>query len=262
MHERHRRGGPLVAQVAVEGAELVADQHALVVDRARGAGGHVQARRLGVQLEHAADHVQLALERLLVLGETLSGADEQLPDDRTAGARDLTRLLGVDRHLPPAQHDLALGGDRALQLPFQRRPVGVVDRQEAHQHPVAPERRQLEADRRTEQLVWDLHQDAGAVACARVGPGGAAVLEILQRRQRLRDHLVRGLVVQARDHADAARVVLEGRVVETDGLWRLRDVRMHGSGPLGRCIPRDTDRWAPEAEQKGYQRKACSKTAV
>ncbi len=64
---------------------------------------------------------------------------------------------------------------------------------------------------------------------------------------------MRWLVVQARHHAHAARIVLEARVVESDGLWRLHGVRSHGSAPLGRASRAgghtpDGYRRAPEAE--------------
>ena len=155
----------------------------------------------------------------------LAGADEQLADHRAAGARDLARVLGVDGHVAPAEQPLALGRTVRSSSVLEPRAGAVVGRQEAHQHPVGAERRQLEVDDRAQQLVGHLHQDPGAVAGARVRAGGAAVLEVLERRDRARDDLVRGLVVQPRDHAHAARVVLEAGVVESDGLWRLRDVR-------------------------------------
>ena len=43
------------------------------------------------------------------------------------------------------------------------------------------------------------------------------MLEVLERVDRLFDDRVGGHVVQSGDHADAARVVLEARVVEPDG---------------------------------------------
>jgi hypothetical protein len=41
-----------------------------------------------------------------------------------------------------------------------------------------------------EELVRHLHQDAGAVAGARIGADGAAMLEIAEDRQCVLDHLM------------------------------------------------------------------------
>ncbi len=268
VHERERALGALVAEVLVELAQLVADQHALVVDRARGARRDVQPGLPGGQVADPADHVELALECVLLCALRViarlrrAGPDEQLADHRPAGGGHLSRVLLVDRHVTPAQQPLPLVMHDALQQRLQAPARVRVGRQEAHQHAVLARGRQLEVDHRAQQLVGHLHQDPRAVARARVRAGGAAVLEVLKRRDRPRDHLVRGHVVQARHHAHAARVVLEAGVVESDGLWRLLDVRVHGSAPLRRCIPAEggqstlraypprAGRRAPEAERK------------
>ena len=49
---------------------------------------------------------------------------------------------------------------------------------------------------------------------------GTAMLQIVERLQRLGHDVVARNVVQARDHGHAARIVLVARVVETVGLWR------------------------------------------
>ena len=213
---------------------------------------------LGGQLADAADHVQLALERVLVGTASepeivRSISHEQLPDDRAAGAGDLARVLGTDRHVAPAEQTLALRRDGPLEQRLQARAGRIVLRQEAHQHPVLARLRQLEVHDGAQQLVGHLHEDPRAVARARVGAVGAAVLEVLQGRDRFLDDLVRRAVVQARDHAHAARIVLEAGVVESDGLWRLHGVRGHGSAPLGRCIPCG---WADPGRLGGHLRRS------
>ena len=143
-------------------------------------------------------------------------AHQQLADHGTARARHLTGVLRTHWHVAPPERDLALGGDRALDEALQPLARARGGGQEAHQHPVAAGRRKLEVHRRAQQLMGHLHEDPGAVPGARVRAGRATVLEILERGDRQRDHLVRGPVVQARDHPDAARVVLESRVVQSD----------------------------------------------
>ena len=63
---------------------------------------------------------------------------------------------------------------------FEARAGSIVDGQEAHQHPVAPRRGQLETGDLAQQLVGHLHEDPGAIAGAGIGAGGPTVLEILQ----------------------------------------------------------------------------------
>ena len=136
VHQRERALGALVAQVGVELRQLVADQHALVVDRARRARYDVQAGLLRRQVADPADHVQLALERVAVVSQIALSADEQLADRRAAGASDLARVLRTDRHLAPAEHPLALVGDGALEQRLQALARCGLGRQEAHQHAV------------------------------------------------------------------------------------------------------------------------------
>ena len=72
----------------------------------------------------------------------------------------------------------------------------------------------------------------GAVARVDLGAARAAVLEGVEDVKRARHDLVRRLAGQARDRADAARVVLERRVVESRGLGSLCG-GLSGGGVLG-----------------------------
>ena len=123
----------------------------------------------------------------------------------------------VARNVAPAEqrHALALdvlGVDVADDLP----PVRVA-RHEQVADGVFAGLRQLEAERvglLGEKCVRDLHQDAGAVAGARVGADRAAVLEIAQDGERVFDQLVRLAALDVGDEADAAGILLQRRVVE------------------------------------------------
>jgi hypothetical protein len=79
----------------------------------------------------------------------------------------------------------------------------------------------------------ELDEDARAVAGADVSALGATMLEVVERLQRLRHHVVARDVVQARDHGHAARVVLVARVVEAVGLWRHAVVQLRVPGAAG-----------------------------
>ena len=68
-----------------------------------------------------------------------------------------------------------------------------------------------------EKLVRDLHQNAGAVAGARIGADRAAMFEIDQDRQRVFDDLVRLAALDVGDESDAARILVERGIVEPTG---------------------------------------------
>jgi hypothetical protein len=66
-----------------------------------------------------------------------------------------------------------------------------------------------------EELVGLLEEDAGAVARVRLASAGAAVLEVDEHLDGLRDDVVRSPVLEIGHEADAARVVLVGRVIKS-----------------------------------------------
>ena len=126
-------------------------------------------------------------------------------------------MVGVDGDVAPAEHALALDADVELEQRLELRAALVVGGQEADRDAVAAALGQLEVDARAEERVGHLQQHPGAVAGARVGAGGAAVLEVLDGAQALVDDLVRGHVVQTGDERHA-RIVLVAGVVEAGGL--------------------------------------------
>ncbi len=208
--ERQPARHALVAQVGVVARELRRGEHPLEDDRA---GAEARDRELveADTLDHAPDHVQLALEQVLV-ADALARAHEQLGDARRVGTgRGAAGALG-DRHLAPAEHDLALGLDRLLEHPHGVR--GVAAREEAHRHAVEPRGRQLAAGLRPQELIRKLQQDPRAVTRVRIRPLRAAVLEMLERGERLLDHLVRSGRPQPGHEGDAAGIMLVGRVVQ------------------------------------------------
>jgi len=173
---------------------------------------------LGVApLDHPADHVQLALEGVPVARELAGRAHEHLADDRLDGRGARARDRAVDRDVPPPEQRLALGRDRALDEPLELAAPPLVGRQEERADAVRPMLRQREVDARAQELVGRLEQDARAVARVDLGAARASVLEPVEDVERLDHRRVRGLVREVGDRADAARVVLESRVVEASG---------------------------------------------
>ena len=66
-----------------------------------------------------------------------------------------------------------------------------------------------------EEVVRNLHQDAGAVAGKRVGADGAAMGQVLQDLEAVLDDFVARPGLQVGDEADAAGIVLALRIVES-----------------------------------------------
>ena len=170
----------------------------------------------GGQLGAAADHVQLALER--VAFEVRRGGDEQLTDQRRDPRGGVADVARVDGNVAPADDALSLLFDRRLEQTLELGPTRGLSRQEAHSDAVAPGRRQLVVESSAEERVGDLDEDPRPVAGARVRARGAAMLEVGERGQRTVDRLVRWRAVEPSDEGDAARVVLARRIVEAGRL--------------------------------------------
>ncbi len=209
--QRERRAEPRVLQVRVERRHLGRQQHALVDQRARRERRGVELGRR--QLADPPDHVELALERVLVVGAG-AGLDEQLADVGTGLVGGDADLVGTDGDVAPAEHALALDPDVALQQVLDLGPLRRVLRQEAHADGVAAGRRQLEVHDRAQERVRHLDEDPGPVARSRVRSRCPPMVEVLERGQRALDRLVARIVVQPRDQCDAAGIVLVPGVVE------------------------------------------------
>jgi hypothetical protein len=227
VHDGDRRLQPLVAQVREEQRQLIGGQHALV--------GHGAARQRG-DVEPAALLARLPLGPLahdvgdavqLDAGEGPLGVREEdlgEPRHRRAGHGPDVGALRVGRHVPPAQDlEALLGGDALEQRDGLGVPV-VVRGQEHHPGGVRVHRRpavlarpgvgQRDVDRRAEQLVGELHQDARPVAAGGLTARGAAVVEVVQHLQGVGDDPVAATPLGVDDRTDTARVVLVRRVVE------------------------------------------------
>ena len=222
MHHRQRGDERLVVEVLVEAPDLVGEQHALVDDRARRERRHVELlavpelERLDRVPRALADHVQLALQRVGV-HVARAAADEHLPDHRLdlLGALGESRVAG--RNVAPAEHDLPLGVDRALDLLLAGHARRRLLRQEHHADAVLTDRGQRDAElaaRPAQEGVRHLHEDPGTVALQRIGPGRTAVREVLEDRQALADDRVRLAALDVGHEAQSAGVVLVGGAVE------------------------------------------------
>ena len=217
--ERERRLRARVLEVGVVAQQLRRREHPLVDDGPRGEARDHEVGA-GGQLGHAADHVELALEGVVVLRQLALGRDDQVLDVGRVEVGGDADVVLVDRDVAPADDLLALVGHRLLEQRLELRATVFVLRQEADAHAVCPTLRQRVADDAAHELVGHLEQDPGTVAGVRVRPGGAAVLQVLERHDGPLHRLVRRLAAQTRHESDAAGIVLVTRVVEADRTGR------------------------------------------
>ncbi len=225
MHQRQRALEIGLAEVGIILAELVGEEHALVDDgpaRQRHrviAGEAAVAAQIDRLRNRLAQDVEPALEILLVL-DLLAAADEHLHVRGFGRLDGLAERAIVGRHVAPAEQYQSfvpdLVGDDALDdvapcrfLRHEQRADGIFARL-----------RQLEADLAGlahEKRVRNLHQDAGAVAGARIGADRAAMFEVAEDADRVGDDLMRLPALDVGNEADAAGNLLERGIVETLG---------------------------------------------
>ena len=222
VHERERALEILVAQIGIIGAELVGQEHALVDDGAAGDGHRVIAgkpallARIDRIRNRLAQDVEPPLELILGL-DLLAAPDEHLQVHGLGRLHRFPQRRIVGGHLAPAQEGHALALDHLG--------VDVAD----HLPPVRIARHEERADRvfaglgqgKTEpfrllgeELLRDLHQNAGAVACARIGTDRAAMFEIAEDGERVLDQFMRGAALDVGDEADSAGILLERGIVK------------------------------------------------
>ena len=93
------------------------------------------------------------------------------------------RPEGLDRHVAPAEQNLALGRYGGLDDGFDNAATGRIARQKDSPNRIVARCRQGEAKAlrfRDEEAVRDLHQHSAAVTRLGVGTDGAAMIEIEQ----------------------------------------------------------------------------------
>ncbi len=221
VHEGERRHQAGVAQVGVHGLDLRGRQHALVYERLRRQAHDVErlARR-GRDLHprhgslHAfADDVERPFEPLGVV----SGGrrDEDLFEGRSDGSGRPPDAVEPRRHHAPAQHRPPFLGGDGFDNAVQGGGGGGVVGQEDQPGAVVARWRQVEGERRAEERVGHLQEDAGAVAGTGVGAAGAAVFQVDQEVQGLAHDVVRLPPFDMGHETDAAGVVLVTGPVES-----------------------------------------------
>ena len=246
--QRDRRLHRRMVELRIERAELQRGQHALEDDRAVRHAGDVEAVR-GLRdtcahpvLDHFADHVETALERVVVIDAAPAG-DEDLAYVRLLGARRLAEVRAVGRHVAPPQQPLPLLGDHLRDDVVNPAPLLPIGRQEAHADAVlagARKRYARLARHQAQRRMRYLDQHAGAVAGVGIAAEGAAVVQVRQHLQGVVEHLPGTAAVHVDDEPDAAGVVFAGGIVQAltgrktgDSHWLDFDRRRYrGSGAV------------------------------
>jgi hypothetical protein len=157
-----------------------------------------------------------------VISHRGAAADEHLHDVRLDRERAGADQMVVGGHLAPAEQVLAFLLDDRVQESAHDIPLLGVTRQEDESAAIVLGRRQGNAQAAalaTKELVRNLYQDAGAVAGVRLAAARPAVEKIDEDRERLPNDRVRATAFDVHDKADAARIVLVCRVVETLSGW-------------------------------------------
>src|SRR5262249_16304415 len=217
------RDEALVQQVGGEGRKMLGQEHALVDDRAAAERADVELadvlaeRRL---VDAPAEDVELLLE-LAVVELSVTAADQDLLDLGPRGVGLLADYRDVDRHLAPAQDEVAEAQDLGLDdgaAALLRAQVGA--RQEHHADGDAADMRQLAgriADVLAEEVLRDLDMQARAVTGLAVGVDGATMPHRLQGVDARCHDVASAFAVQRHDQANAAGVDLLGGVVAVGG---------------------------------------------
>ena len=237
MDEDDGRFEERVRQVGEIVLDLAGGQHPLVDDGAAGNALEVEvlaawpaAAVADLVAGPLADDVELALEVELP-GQSVAGADEQLPYAGLTGARRVAEIGLAGGHVAPAQDRLALFGGDFLEPLLAGAPPGFVRGQEQHADAVAALLRQfhpLAGQLVSEEAVRYLGEDSGAVAGVDLAAAGPAVVEIAQHLERLLHDAVGRGPLDVGDKPDAAAIAFVLGMIEA--LWRGQEGVFHRSG--------------------------------
>ena len=222
----------------------------LIDHRARGEAGDVK----GVSFPHwgvanaalgqLADYIQFALEcKIVVARQPLRVApDENLAHDRLSESGRMAQRLVRCRHRAPAQNRLTFRADNLFKALLAQIALVHPLRQKDHPHRVLLYLRQFDPFGRgdlTHKFVRHLHEDTGAVTGVRLTSARAAVRQIEEYLQSLRNNRARLLTLYVHDETDATGIVFVARVIEAllgpairDGNGKQNDQNRGGSDDL------------------------------
>src|ERR1019366_10265725 len=147
-------------------------------------------------------------------------AHKNLLDVGLRGSRHSANGGREGRRIPPAQHRQSLLANNALQNSFALQALVFLHRQERHAHAISAGQRQFETQLAAlphKELVWDLEENAGAIAGLGIASAGPAVRKVEQHPDSLAYDVVTLVAAHAGYESDPAGVVLLRRMVQTLG---------------------------------------------
>ena len=211
-----------VQQIGIERGQLLGQEHALVDHRAAAQRADIEIVDVLFQqapFDAPADDVEVAFK--VRIADAAPVIDHDLLDLGPRGVGLFADDGGVDRHLAPAVdvvtevQDFGLDDGAAGLL---GRKIVLGQKHHADREPALGGFVTRAGNVFLEEDLRDLHVDAGAVAGLAVGVDGAAVPDRLERIDARHDHGPPGLTIDRRNQADAAGIVLVGRIVKALGL--------------------------------------------
>src|SRR4029077_5794474 len=179
-----------------------------------------------------AYHVKLPLECVFIGERTTSYKD--LLDVRLRTSRHAANGGSEARRVPPPQYRQSFLAHDALQNSFALQPLMFLYRQKRHADAISPGQRQFEAQLATlphKELMWDLEQNAGAIARLRIASAGSAVRQVEQHLDSLAYDFVTLVAANIGHESDPAGIVLLRRMVEAlsgGRAIRIFQTRRHG----------------------------------
>ena len=221
MHQRNGRYQLRIQQIQEVSADLIGQQHALVNHGARRERWQVELLAV-VELEFAyvvfgalTHHEQLTFKGVLIF-QRFRTTDKDLTGHRLQITGGLRQDRGIHWHIAPAEEFKAFFMNNAGQHRFTGLTTGNRLRQEDIPHGIVTHGRQTQTllgAFGAQEGIRQLDQYPGAIAEHGVITCSATVLEVFQDQQTLLDNLVTLLILNVRDKADAAGIVLVGRVI-------------------------------------------------
>ena len=224
MHQGKRALKVGVAQIRVIGAELVGEEHAFVDHRAARDRNRIIVRSLPLAagIKPLRDRLAQDVKPPLELGfrpNPGAAGEKDLLVDRLGRLDQFTESGVVGRHVAPAeQRHTFLLGDLDVGLHNFSPPFGIV-REEQRAYRVMAGLRQFEAQFGGflgKKFVRLLHQNACAIAGARIGADGAPVLEVDQNGEGVLDDPMRGATLDIGNEADTAGIFLQRRIEQAE----------------------------------------------
>src|SRR6266851_7060088 len=222
VYQAERAGSVGIRKLGVKISNLRRQQQAFVYDGPCRKRGNVKELfvldvRLGnLQLRPFADHIQLALKRVLVhLRRTRY---KNLLYIRLRSPRHSANRVSVHRSIPPTQGGQAFFADNSFQNAFTVQPRLLLYRQESHAHGIFAGLGQAEAEclaLARKELVRNLDEQPRPVPSLGIAPAGAAVGQVDQDLNSLLNNLMALLSANTGDKPHAAGVVLVHRIIKT-----------------------------------------------